>query len=359
MRKSFKQMTRADRISMEALLKAGHKVPEIAKLLNFHQSTIYRELKKGSYIHRNSDYTEEVRYSSDMGQNECDITNAGRGKSLKIGNDIEYANYLEYLIGKKKYSPEAALAEIKKSGKKFKTSISIRTLYRYIEAGVFLTLTNKDLPVKSKRRKKHKSVRVQKAPSKGPCITERPKEIDERNTFGHWEMDTVKGKRGTKSSLLVLTERLTREEIIVKLKDQTAASVVRALDQIERRWGKRFPEVFRTITVDNGVEFSFFEQMQKSFLNKGSRTSIFYCHPYSSYERGSNENQNKLIRRHIPKGTNFDKKTEGFISSVQKWINTYPRKLFDYKCSEELFASELKKIGIKNFPKKYRINIDN
>lgn len=107
-------------------------------------------------------------------------------------------------------------------------------------------------------------------------------------------MDTVKGKRGkSKNSLLVLTERKTRDEIVMKLPEHTAAAVVNALDVIERKWGDMFKQVFKTITMDNGSEFADCEGIERSALGAGSRTKTYYCHPYSSYERGSNEVTNK------------------------------------------------------------------
>lgn len=346
MGKEFKQMTHSDRIKMEALLNAGHTKPEVAKQLHFHRSTIYREYDRGKYMHRNSDYTEEERYSSDLGQKVHDWNEQGKGRALKIGNDRELAECIEEKIVNEKYSPEAALAEIKKSEKQFKTSISVRTLYRYIDSGIFLRLTNKELPIKGKRKKHNKKVKVQKRANAGESIENRPEEIQSREMFGHWEMDTVKGKRGvTKSCMLVLTERKTRDEIIVKLKDQGAASVVEALDRLERKWGDMFPKVFRSITVDNGVEFSDYEGMERSVLGAGRRTFVFYCHPYSSWERGTNENNNRLIRRHIPKGVDFDNRTDEEIAYIEEWINNYPRGIFEHRTSAELFEEEIRKLA--------------
>ncbi len=344
--RKFKQMTLNDRIKMEALLNAGHSKAEVAEQLHFHRSNIYREYDKGKYIHRNSDYTEEERYSSDLGQKAHDYAQEGKGRALKIGNDRELAEYIENKIVDDKFSPEAALAEVKKSGIEFKTTISVRTLYRYIDNGIFLNLTNKDLPIKSKKKKHNKKVKVQKRASAGESIENRPEEVKDREIFGHWEMDTVKGQRGvTKSCMLVLTERKTRDEIVVKLKDQTAASVVEALDRLERKWGSMFYGVFRSITVDNGVEFADYEGMEKSVLKEGKRTFVFYCHPYSSWERGTNENNNRLIRRHIPKGVDFDDRTDEEIAFIEEWINNYPRGIFEYKTSAELFEEEIKKLA--------------
>lgn len=344
--KKFKQLSHNDRIKMETLLNAGHSIKYVADYLHFHRSTIYREYARGKYIHTNSDYTEEERYSSDLGQKVHDWNEEGKGRTLKIGNDIELAKTIEKKIVEKKYSPEAALAEIAKEEKQYKVMISVRTLYRYIDNGIFFKLTNKELPVKGKRRKHNKKVKVQKRASLGESIENRPEDVSDRKSFGHWEMDTVKGKkRVTKGCMLVLTERKTRNEIIVKLADQTSKSVVAALDRLEKKWGSMFSKVFKSITVDNGVEFSDYEGMEKSVLHDDRRTFIFYCHPYSSWERGTNENNNKLIRRHIPKGMDFDDKQDADIEFIENWINDYPRGIFDFKTSAELFEVELKKLA--------------
>ncbi len=346
MGEKYRHLSENDRIKMETMLNNGHKVTEVAKYLHVHRSTIYREIKRGLYTHRNSDYTEEERYSSDLGQKAHDWNAEGKGRPLKIGKDKKLADFIEHKIADDKYSPEAALAAADRSEEEFDTSISVRTLYRYIDNGIFLKITNKNLPIKGKKKRKNKKVKTQKRASAGESIENRPKEIEDREIFGHWEMDTVKGKRGTtKSCLLVLTERKTRDEIIFKLPDQGAASVVSALDRLEKKWGDMFQKVFKSITVDNGVEFSDYEGMERSALHEGNRTFVFYCHPYSSWERGSNENQNKLIRRHIPKGEDFDDRQDADIAYIEKWINEYPRGLFDFKTSGELFEEELQKLA--------------
>lgn len=347
MGKLFKHLSQNDRIKMETMLNSGHKVVEVAEYLHVHRSTIYREIKRGEYTHRNSDYTEETRYSSDLGQKKHDWNAQGKGRNIKIGNDRPLAEYIEGKIIEDKYSPEAALAAAAESGIEFTTSISVRTLYRYIDKGIFLKLTNKDLPVKGKRKKHNKRVKVQKRASAGESIENRPDEVKDREIFGHWEMDTVKGKQGvTKSCMLVLTERKTRDEIIVKLPDQKAASVVEAIDRLERKWGDMFTKVFRSITVDNGVEFSDYEGLERSVLHEGEkRTFAFYCHPYSSWERGSNENNNRLIRRHIPKGEDFDEKQDRDIEYIENWINNYPRGIFGFKTSAQLFEEEIRKLA--------------
>ncbi|HAG64483.1 MAG TPA: IS30 family transposase, partial [Ruthenibacterium lactatiformans] len=170
--------------------------------------------------------------------------------------------------------------------------------------------------------------------------------VDKREEFGHWEMDSVIGQRGkSKNTLLVLTERKTRDEIIFKLPDKTAEAVVDALDALERKWGDMFKQVFKSITVDNGSEFAYCEELERSILGEGKRTQLYYCHPYSSWERGTNEVTNKMVRRKVPKGTNFDSMTDAEVEEMENWINNYPRRIHGYRSAGELFEEELKKIG--------------
>lgn len=338
--RTFKQLTTNDRLRLEVLLKAKHKPKEIAKILHVHISTIYREMKRGTFTALNSDLTTEERYSPDIADQKAKENLAAKGADIKIGNDHEFARRIEEIIINDGYSPAAALARVREEGI-YNTTICVTTLYSYIDKGVFFNLTNAQLPVKRKEKRPYRKV-TQKRASKGESIENRPEEIDTREEFGHWEMDTVVGKQGvSKKSLLVLTERKTRKEIVILLPEHTAAAVVRALNGLERKLGKKFREIFKSITVDNGSEFSDYKGMEKSRRSNKKRTTIYYCHPYSSWERGSNENQNKLVRRHIPKGTNFDNKKQSEINRMTEWINNYPRRIFGYKTSEQLFNEEL------------------
>lgn len=342
--RTFKHFTFNDRLRLEVLKKAGHKPKEIAEILHFHVSTIYRELKRGEFEALNSDLTTETRYSPDIAQEYMNGVLTAKGADLKIGNEKEFADRIEDIIINEGYSPAAALAKVKAEGIDF--TVCVTTLYSYIDKGVFLNLTLKDLPEKRKGEKRTKRKTTQKRATKGESIENRPEEIDTREKFGNWEMDTVVGARGvSKKSLLVLTERKTRKEIIFLLKEHTAAAVVKALDKLERKMGAKFREIFKTITVDNGSEFADWEGMKRSKRTKKKRTKIYYCHPYSSWERGSNENQNKLVRRHIPKGVNFDDKTQGDVDNIAEWINNYPRRIHQYRTAEQLYNEELERMA--------------
>lgn len=348
MPKGFRHLTRADRLKIEALNKAGLSKIEIAKQIHVHRTTIYNELARGSYEHRNTDWTTEIRYSPDIAEEKYQENLKAKGPGLKIGNDLKLAQYIEHMISEEGYSPEAVLGKIKTSEElNFSVTICTTTLYSYIDKGIFLSITNKDLPVKSDRKRAyHKVRRKQARASAGESIEKRPEEINMRKEFGHWEMDSVIGQRGkSKNSLLVLTERKTRQEIIFKLPDHTSESVVNALDRLEHRWGALFGKIFKTITVDNGSEFADVEGLENSALKDGQkRTKVYYCHPYSSYERGTNEVTNKMVRRKIPKGTNFDHKTEEEIQQIEEWINHYPRRIFGFRSSQELYKEEMEKL---------------
>lgn len=209
--------------------------------------------------------------------------------------------------------------------KSFDVCVCEKTIYNYVNNGVFLTVTNKDLPERGERKREYKEVRAARSP-KGESIEHRPENINERVEPGHWEMDTVKGKQTSKKCVLVLTERVSRNEITLPMYGCTMENVVAALNTLQHRYGDLFGHVFRSITVDNGSEFQDYDGMRMS-PDGSVRTRIFYCHPYSSYERGSNENLNKMFRRLFPKGTNFDYVDDEEIIKAADWMNNYPRKV--------------------------------
>lgn len=335
-----KHLTWTDRLKIEKGLKEGLNPCKIADCLHVHNTTIYRELKRGTYVHLNSDLTEEERYSPEIAQQHYRENLKAKGGELKIGSDYELAAFIEKKIGEERYSPAAVIGEIKRMGLKFKTQISEKTIYNYIDKGIFYGISRKSLPECGARKRKYGKIERKKAAraSAGESIERRNPEINERKTFGHWEGDCVCGKKKTKETLFVLSERLTREEIITKIPDQTSASVVAALNKLERRYGKRFSKIFKSITFDNGSEFSDCAGIERSVYGKDrKRTKAYYCHPYSAYERGTNENINKMIRRFLPKGTDFRKVTAAYIHRIESWINNYPREILGFETSGSLF----------------------
>lgn len=332
-----KHLTWTDRLKIEKGLKEGLNALQIADRLHVHNTTIYRELKRGRYEHLNSDLTVENRYSPEIAEARYRKNLTEKGRELKIGNDKALADYIEKKIGEG-FSPAAVLGEIKNKGLKFKTTICEKTIYNYIDHEVFYGISRKDLPEHGRHKRKYNKIcrKAAKAP-RGESIEQRPEEINERKTFGHWEGDCVCGKKKTKATLFVLSERLTRKEIIIKMPDQTAKSVVKALNKIERSYGENFKDVFKSITFDNGSEFADCEGIENSVYG-GKRTKAYFCHPYSAYERGTNENINKMIRRFFPKGINFNRITNDCIKWVENWINSYPRKILNFQTADMIFS---------------------
>lgn len=339
--KKHKHLTERERYEIEILLKENLKPLEIAKRLGRHLRTIEREIKRGIVQLLNTDLTCKNVYCADRAQELYWTKAKNKGPGLKIGNDHELTKHIEHKIIKEKYSPDAVIGEIKAKGLKFKASICTKTLYNYIDQGIFLNLTNKDLPVKKDKKKGvYRKVKIAHKNLKGTSIEERAESIDRREDYGHWEMDCVVGKQGgSKAVLLVLSERQSREELIFKMPNKTQESVIKALDSLEKKHGKKFKDKFKTITVDNGTEFLDYKSMERSVSKPGEkRVKVFYAHPYSSWERGTNENSNKLIRRFIPKGTDIGKISQRQIKYIENWMNAYPRKILGYRSANDLVS---------------------
>ncbi len=346
MKKGTKYLTYTQRLQLEQCLNAKLTKQQIADKLGIGIATVYREIKRGNYIHKQYSYTDcigekqykyEPRYSAELAQQKYEMNKTSHGPQLKISNNFEFVRYVEKRIIKDKLSPCAVCGEIKRKHL-FDITISKTTMYRYIEQGIFMNISMSDLPLGQRKKKYRKT--TAKRPPKGTSIEKRPKEIAERNTFGHWEMDCVVGKQRTKNVLLVLTERLTRYELIFKLPNKKADSVVKCLNRLEYRYGKNFRKVFKTITVDNGCEFSDSNGIEQSIYN-GKRTTVYYCHPYSSCERGSNERINRDIRRLLPKGVDFTPYTTEHIQAIETWVNDYPRAVLGYATAAEKYAEQI------------------
>ncbi|MEG0050466.1 MAG: IS30 family transposase, partial [Clostridia bacterium] len=217
-------------------------------------------------------------------------------------------------------------------------SICTKTLYNYIDMDLFVGISNKDLPYKRRKGKgAHKQIRkVSLNNQRGRSIEERAPKVLTREEEGHWEMDCVVGKLGTSTCLLVLTERAERAEIIRKMDGKTQENVAKELDKLEQKFGTNFRQIFRTITTDNGSEFINSQLLEKSIVEGAqSWTTLYYAHPYSSWERGSNENQNRIIRRFIPKGEDIGKYSSEEIECMEHWINNYPRRQFGYESAAQ------------------------
>ena len=337
-RRKWKQISEQERYQIEALLKAKHSIREIAQQLGRDRRSIQREKARGLVEQVDHMWRERRIYFADVSQRRSEERESNKGRPLKIGHNHALCHELEQLIVKEQYSPDAALSWLKQYGQPGVVTICTKTLYRYIDCELFAGISNKDLPVKREGKKRYRHLHRKAYNNlKGKSIEQRPEHVATRMEEGHWEMDCVVGKSGTNACLLVLTERATRRELIFKMKSKRQACVAAVLDRLEKRYGTRFSDFFKTITVDNGCEFLDGERLEHSIRSPSKkRTSIYYAHPYSAWERGSNENQNKLIRRFVPKGTDIGKLTQRDAQQIAYWMNHYPRRQFGYKSPSQM-----------------------
>jgi IS30 family transposase len=238
-----------------------------------------------------------------------------------------------------KWSPDAIVGDAKLNSLFDSSSIvCAKTIYNYIDLGL-LDVKNIDLPMKLKRNNKSIRNKINKK-KLGTSIEERPLEIQTREEFGHWEIDTVIGeKTNSDNVLLTLVERKTRYTIALKITSKTSESVTDAIKKIKEEYEVNFSKVFKTITSDNGSEFS-----KLALIEDSTDSKIYFTHPYSSYERGTNERHNGLIRRFIPKGKRISDFSEDTISEIEEWMNTLPRRILGFKSPEDLFEEQLDNI---------------
>lgn len=339
-----KHLNYTERIIIEKLLKAKLSKAEIARQLERNYSTIRREVEQGMVEHLNSDLTTSMVYNADRSQDIHDLNASAKGKPLKLMAGRSAVTFISYYIRVKRWSPETIAARMKEKG--MPGALCAKSIYNYIDQGWIPGVSNETLWEKRKRRKNARKTVLRKppkAPQRRKSIEKRPDEVDTRESFGHWEIDLVVGcKGGGKAVLLTLTERKTRAIRIRKLKDRSQSSVLGALKGIEREMGRgAFRAVFKSITADNGTEFLDVEAMERSAFSCKKRTQMYYAHPYASWERGSNENGNRIIRRFIPKGADIGDYSREEINKIENWMNTYPRKILQFKTAEEMFKLEL------------------
>ena len=342
-----KHLTRQERMVLERMSRGGYPPRDIAAALGRDPRTIDRELVRGQVKHRDSELRQKFVYSSDRGQDVHDLNATARGPGLKLGRNYPLAEFIRCRIVEHKESPDVVASRMRQTG--IAGAICTRTLYRYIDQGVIPGVSNESLWEKRKRGQyaNRRTRRVIKRLARGTSIEQRPSQAETREEFGHWEMDLVVGPaRGSSAVLLTLVERKHRHILIRKLPDKSQASVLKAIRGIERHYGpKRFRQIFKSITTDNGSEFLDFEALEASSLASQPRTRVFYAHAYASWERGSNENANRMIRRFVAKGYDIASLTKHSVAAIESWINNYPRRILAFSTPNSLFNNELRAIA--------------
>ena len=315
----YRQLTSHDRYILGALKTQGLPVQQIAQILGFHRSTIYRELE------RNSCHLTDGAYRPSKADRR---TRARRRRSRRNRHYGEADFYLVRHFLRKKWSPEQIIGHIRRFGL-MQRRMSHETIYQYIwrdkANGGNLWKYLRQSP--KQRRKRYRAYDSRGRLADKRHISERPESVESRRTKGHWEIDTVMG-HGSTDCIVTLHERKTGFVLIGKLKDRTTASLnKRTISLINR-----FPDVFKTITADNGTEFH-----QYRLIENETAVRFYFATPHHSWERGSNENTNGLIRQYIPKGKSMKKLTQQQCDSIAYRLNTRPRKRLNFKTPEECF----------------------
>ena len=327
--KKFHHLNEFQRGQIEVMLKMKISKAEIARQVGISRSTLYLELKRGTVTQMNSDLTHCKKYFSDVGQRVYKNHRKNSRKPFKISQVENFMNFAEEKILQGKWSPDSVCGYAKRHNL-FDKLVCTKTLYNYIE----LRLTKiKNIDLKQKLRRKTKRTHSHEYLKKlGDSIDLRPPCANERIEFGHWEIDLMLGSRSDEEVLLTLDERMTRFRHIIRLPGKKAEYVVAALQNLKLYYGDNFCKIFKSITADNGSEFADLSKIP---------SKIFFAHPYSSWERGTNERQNGLVRFFIPKGTAISKVSNLTIQRTEDWINTIPRKIFSYRSSKEFFYEQL------------------
>ncbi len=329
-----KHLTICERTLIQLRLKDGHTVYSIAKEIGCAYNTVKNEIRRGSkQMYR----SRRLCYRAETGQKKYEANRTSCHRTGKFRECAEFIKCVEsdFSSPLKKWSLNASSGRLK-AERIFtrKNSVCTKTLYNWIHKGL-MEVRVSDLPESLKRKKYVQKNRTGKM-SLGNSIENRPAEVAMRNTFGHWEIDTVIGKKkGKNAVVLTLAERKTDFYITRKIPAKAASAVNSEIRQLLSAFGEKPEKIFRTLTADRGLEFASLSELENE------STKIYFAHPYSSYERGINERHNRILRRFIPKGADINKISEEELERIEDLINGLPRKRLGYKTPEELFNEQL------------------
>jgi IS30 family transposase len=315
----YHQLTYDERYLIGQHKSRGESLRAIAIHLQRSVSTISREVRRnadtsdGRYrVERADSYARARRWRSRRG------THFGADEVAKVESLVQ-----------RKWSPEQVSQRLRKKGE---LSIGTTTIYRWLKRdraqGGRTWLQTRQL---SHRYRKGYRVPDRRGRMSGKTpISERPSRITNRREFGHWEGDTVMGKDG-RHCLLTLVERMTRWTRIIKLPARQAIEVNKALDREMRRGVLKI----KSLTLDNGTEFHGFKQMEEQLGIK-----VYFAQPYHSWERGTNENTNGLIRQYLPKGMCFQQVRQRDCDAIERELNDRPRKVLGFETPNEAYSRQ-------------------
>jgi len=354
----YHHLNRDQRAQIEILInekdKNGKRIysnADIALKLGVNRTTIWRELKHRikSTITIRTGKIKNIPYNVNDAQYDADYKRAFSKATYLVEKYPKLAEFIDDKIIREKWSPDVIAGYIESHKLYLKdgfTSISTTTIYRAIHYNL-LKSTKKDtrrmLKFKTEKDIYDNKKDVSKS-KKNNSIELRPEMINNRERFGDWELDTViSSSKGQHECLITLTDRKIRFELIGRLNGKTADEVVKKMKQLKAIIKGNLNNIIKSISTDNGTEFSSWQELQK-ILN----TKIYFCHPYCSGEKGTNEKHNGIIRYFIPKGSMIENYSNEDIQNIADWMNNYPRKIFNYKTPLEMLREEIKDDNLFN-----------
>ncbi len=312
----YHQITQEERYRISALRQTGHCPAEIARALDRHRSTVSRELSRNC-----SPWDGGYRPSKAQEQANGRRSRSRRNQRFDDGDWRRVEGLL-----RRDWSPEQAAGYLAKLDE---LAISHETIYRRVwtdrAQGGDLHRNLRCAPKKRRKRYGRYDSRGRLAGKR--AIGERPAAVERRRVVGHWEIDTVMGQ-GNDHCIVTLVERATGYVLIGKLRSRNADELTRRTISLIRR----SPRKFKTITADNGTEFHSYKTIERATAVK-----FYFATPHHSWERGTNENTNGLIRQYLPKRTSMAHVTQVHCNAIAKHLNTRPRKRYGYDTPEERF----------------------
>ena len=374
----FKHLTIEERISIEILHTAGFKDIFIAAFIGKHRSSIKREIDKNiieiwdinstKSPYREKRQTNIKYYSAEKAQKNANENKLKNRKRCKLDRYPRLRGAVVALLKEKKvdYSPDI-IANFSKANKlkDAETTIGANAIYRAVKRRKY-GLTVNDLPhgrayYKKQNNNPHTETKEVSERKKEISIELMPEEIKRKEVDTHFEGDSVIGaKNGTHNTLITLVNTASQFLFVRRSENKTGQATVDVLDKLEKEI-PQLSKIMKSLLLDNGVEFSKIEEMMKSIdKRKKKRCQVYFAHPYASYERGCNENKNRLIRRYFKKGKLVENLSDDDILNIAKKINNMPRKALGYRTPLEVFEDNLKKKGLNtSFLDQYRIKLPN
>lgn len=315
----YRQITPGERYTLGALHRQGLKQADIARHMGRAPSTVSREIRRNSARFDGAYRPEKA----------CERTNGRRSRSRRNRHFTAADFVLVELLLKEKFSPEQVSGYLRALGL---LRISHETIYQHIwrdkENGGQLWTHLRCAPKRRRKRYGQYDSRGRLAGKK--LISERPASVESRQEPGHWEMDTVMGNHASHHCIVSLVERQSGYVIIGKLRNRTkdvvSARVVRLI--------KKHRRLFKTITADNGTEFHDYKKIEQA-----TGVPIYFANPYHSWERGTNENTNGLIRQYLPKRLSMKYLTQHRCNAVALELNIRPRKRHGFKSPVEVLRA--------------------